>query len=471
MLSIKNIKNIHFTGIGGIGVSAIAKMMLKLGKNVSGSDILTSPIVLDLKKRGIKTYAQQQAKNVKLTTDLLIYSPAVPASNPERVRAKKLKIPEMSYPGFLGHLSKQYKTIAISGTHGKSTTTALIGLILAKAKLDPTVIVGSQVNSFDGNFRGGKGQYLVAEACEYRANMLNFNPWAIVLTNLEEDHLDYYKNLDDIIAYFKKFVLKLPTKGLLIYNADDTGCQQLLSIGLISTLTKKGIRIISYGLNRPTNFSVDNLTIKNGCQSFSILSGSRKIGQAELKVPGTFNVYNVLAAMALAVSLKIKATDIINVLNKFTGIWRRFEIVGIIKNDVLVVSDYAHHPTAIQQTLKAAKEFYPKRRLFLVYQPHQHNRTIKLFDDFVKCFGLADFVILNEIYDVAGRDAEKNQISAKQLVESIIKTGQLKSEQIVYSPDLSTTEKLIQENVKPHDLLLIMGAGEIDEVARRIVVS
>ena len=228
-MDFDKIKKIHFSGVGGIGVSAVAKMFLKLGKKVQGSDLADSAIINELQRLGAKIFNKQISKNINPDIDLLIYSPAVPENNPERIAAKKMDIPQLNYPEFLGELSKQHKTIAISGTHGKSTTTALIGLILARAKLDPTVIVGSQVKSFDGNFRSGVGKLLVAEACEYRAHMLNLTPWAIILTNVEEDHLDYYKDLNDIIAHFKKFVLKLPNKGLLIYNADDTGCQKLLS--------------------------------------------------------------------------------------------------------------------------------------------------------------------------------------------------------------------------------------------------
>lgn len=473
MLSIDKIKNVYLVGIGGIGVSALAKFFLKLEKNVSGSDISDSSIIKELQNRGVGIYPQHSKNNISKLVDILIYSPAVPFNNPERVRARELKIPEMSYPEFLGELSKEKKTIAISGTHGKSTTTALIGLILTTAKFEPTVIVGSQVKKFVGNFRFGKSGYFVAEACEYRGHMLNLNPWAIVLTNLEADHLDYYKDLNDIIKHFEKFVLKLPKGGLLVINADDFGCQKLLTDELIENLKNKGVKILKYRIvsdKRQTKSEkgdfdcyAQNIRTKNGRQYFELFFNKKSYGYFKLLVPGVFNIYNALAAATLALQLEVKREIILKTLAEYHGIWRRFEIVGKIKNKI-VISDYAHHPTAVKNTIKATKEFYPGKKLLVVFQPHHHNRTKKLFKEFLICFNdlnKDDLLILNEIYDVKGREEDQDQnISSLDLVKGI------KNLNVLYSKDLNCTKKLILKKMNDFDVILIMGAGDIDEMAR-----
>lgn len=467
MLSIDKIKTAYFSGIGGIGVSTIAKLLLKLGKKVYGSDIIDSEIINDLKKQGVVIYPQQLKSNINMAVDIFIYSPAVPENNPERIRVKELKIPQYSYPEFLGELSKIKKTIAITGTHGKSTTTALIGLILTAAKFDPTVIVGSQVKTFAGNFRFGKSNYLVAEACEYRGHMLNLNPWVIILTNIEKDHLDYYKDLADIISHFKKFIFKLPKSGMLIYNADDQGCQSLLTNEVKDSLIKKEIKIYSYGLQHAADCYAKNIRIKKYQQYFELFYNKKSLGYFKILVPGIFNIYNSLAAACLSLSLGVKRQILLKVFGTYQGIWRRFEIVGKIRNNkAVVISDYAHHPTAVKNTIKAAKDFYPSKKLLVVFQPHHHNRTKKLFKEFVQCFNNLtknDLLVLNEIYDVKGREESEDQdVSSMDLVKGI------KNLNVLYSKDLDCTEKLILKKVKDYDIVLIMGAGDIDEVAREI---
>ena len=470
MLSINKIKTAYFSGIGGIGVSAIAKIWLKLDKKIRGSDPVSSEIIKDLKERGVKIYPQPSKNHISKGVDILIYSPAVPFNNPERVRARELKIPEMSYPEVLGEISKEKKTIAISGTHGKSTTTALIGLILTAAKIDPTVIVGSQVKSFgwDGNLRLGKSKYFVAEACEYRAHMLNINPRGIVLTNLEADHLDYYKDLNDIIKHFEKFVLRLPKGGLLVYNSDNSGCRKLLNVNLKNKLKKLGIKIFDYGLLTSDHCYAKNIEIKNGKQYFEIIYQKKSLGRFTLAVPGEFNIYNALAAVCLSLQFGVKKEIIKKVLNNYHGIWRRFEIVGKLKNKI-VISDYAHHPTAVKNTIQATKEYYPNKKLLVVFQPHHHNRTKKLFKEFLECFNdltKNDLLILNEIYDVTGREENKDQnISSKNIVKKLTN----KNFSSLYSKDLNCTKKLILKKVKDFDVVLIMGAGDVDSVAREIV--
>ncbi|MGC9049150.1 MAG: UDP-N-acetylmuramate--L-alanine ligase [Patescibacteria group bacterium] len=480
-MSLVGIRKIHFIGIGGIGVSAIAKMMFLLGRKVSGSDLVRSEITDDLEKKGATIFLGHKKENLENDTDLVIYSPAVPENNPERQAAKEYKIQEFSYPEFLGELSKNYFTIAVSGTHGKTTTTAMLGLILEKAGLDPTVIVGSKVKNFpDGNFRLGKSKYLVVEGCEWNAHMLKLQPKIIVLTNLEADHLDYYKDIDDIIFHFQKYIDKLPSQGKIILNIDD------------ENLLKKILphrKIISYGIKKPADVMAKNIKTGPGFQKFDLVADSKVYGlkstvyDLKLKIPGIFNIYNALAAATCALTLGVKPEIIKEVLENYTGAWRRFQIIDAelrgLTRKVTIVSDYAHHPTAVKVTIKAARQFFPKQRIFVVFQPHHHHRTKALFDDFVKSFDEADLAIISEIYSVAGRELNDDKnISSKDLVKAIInhqKTipsiGANKGniEMVFYAKDLEETKKMILENIKENDILLIMGAGDIYKIIDELV--
>lgn len=422
MQNFKQIKNIFFVGIGGIGVSALAKLFKSQGKIVIGSDKYSSEITDDLKRRGIKVYIGHKEKNLDSGADLVIYSPAVKPEIPERKKAAELGIKQLSYPGALGLITKDRYTIAVSGTHGKSTTTAMLGLILAKAGLDPTVIVGSKVGPFkNSNLRIGKSKYFIVEGCEWRAHMLELKPKIIILTNIEKDHLDYYKTFKNIKKAFKEYVGKLPKNGLLVVNADDKVCLEIAKSAKCKT--------VSYSIKSNFNFS--------------------------LQVPGRFNIYNALAASTCALELGIKPEIIKKTLVNFKGIWRRFEKVGEYKG-ALIFSDYAHHPTAIKETLKAARECYPERRLVVVYQPHHFDRTKRLFRSFVGAFDEADFVILNEIYDVPGREVVK-EISSRDLVRELKK----RKVKAVFTKDLEETNEIILKNIRKGDIVLIMGAGDI----------
>ncbi|MFH1226200.1 MAG: UDP-N-acetylmuramate--L-alanine ligase [bacterium] len=447
MPDFNNVKKVHFIGLGGIGVSAIAHLMLAQNKVVSGSDVAVSEITEELAERGVKFFNSHQAANLAEDVDLVIYSPAVPEDNPERARAKELNIRQLSYPEFLGELSQDKYTIAVSGTDGKSTTTAMLGLILERANLDPTVIVGSKVKSFpDDNLRVGQSQYLVVEACEYKAAMLNIKPKIILLTNLRPEHLDYYGDFENLKKTFQQYVDQLPAAGILIVNADDGGVNDLIT-------DKKRI---TYGFKAGDLRAVD-YEIKNQTQLFKVNWQGNALGEFKLIIPGQFNVYNALGAIAVALELGIKPDIIKETLAEFPGIWRRFEKVG--EN---VISDYGHTPVAVQATIKAAKEFYPDKRLVVAFMPHHHNRTKKFFNEFVESFDLADLIIINEIFDVAGREAIQDQdVSARDLVEAIKKRGK----EVIYSSNLTETEKLVSENKKENDLVVFMGAGDIYKIA------
>lgn len=444
-------KHAHFVGIGGIGISALAKWFLHEGVKVSGSDIHLSPLTHDLEIRGAKIYSGHADSNLVEGVDLLVYSPAVQEENIERVAARERGIPEQTNFEMLGEISKSFSTIVVTGTNGKSTTTAMLGLMLEAADYDPTVLVGSLVPGFkNGNFRHGRGKYFVVEGCEYRANMLNFHPEMIVLTNIEEDHLDYYRDLTHIQETFQTFIDS--AKGKVMVNADDAGSSAL-----------QVSRPVTYGSDRSnTTYAFTSRKTQNGIQQITT-----NVGDFELQIPGEFNVYNAMAAISAAMELGVSFDVCARVLGEFRGIWRRFERVGVWR-DADIISDYGHHPSAIRQTIKATREFFPNRRIVLCYQPHQHDRTKKLFDEFVDVLPQADVTIVTEIYDVAGRN-EGHDVSSRELVEAINRSYGTSRTNTTYAPDLSAAESRLRDLVVAGDVVLIMGAGDIDDVARRLV--
>jgi len=478
-MDINKLKKIHIIGIGGIGISAVAKLLLGMDKNVTGSDLNDSEIIETLKNFGAKIFiGEHKAMNIGKDVNLVIYTDAVPEENPERMQAKKLKIESLSYFQFLGQFSKDKYTIAISGCHGKTTTTALTGLLLEKGNFDPTVIVGSKVKDWDGNLRIGTSKYFVVEGDEYRAHMMELNPKAIILNNLEFDHPDFYRDLTHYIDTFQDFVNKLPADGYFIYNRDDKNIKERLEI--------PNCHVLTFGLEDPSaDLIVKNIKIEHGRQIFKPVYKGQELRDFNLQIPGKFNILNALGASLMALELGVNPDMVKNTLSQYTGAWRRFEIIGKIsdltpdKNGALVISDYAHHPTEVTKTIAAAKEFYPDKRLLVVFQPHQIQRTKSLFDDFVKTFAQspADVVILSEIYDVAGREEKDvtKRVSSNDLLDKIVLTESkkliagIKSSLYYFASDLTETKAKILSEVQTNDVVLILGAGDIDKVARELV--
>ncbi|MDP2664071.1 MAG: UDP-N-acetylmuramate--L-alanine ligase, partial [bacterium] len=418
---------VHFIGIGGIGVSALAQYYLAKGHKVSGSDLVSSEITDFLKRKRIKIHIGKAVDPRLQQADLVIYSPAVRSGSPELKAAKKKKIKCLSYPQALGELAKKHFTIAVSGTHGKSTTTSMLSLLLVKAKLDPTVIVGTKIKEFgNSNYKEGKSDYLVIEADEHFASFLNYWPKIIVLTSIEADHLDFYKNLRNVLKTFKKYIGHLGKDGVLVANKDDGNIKQVIN--------NKKQKTFFYSLNQPEAKKL------------------RKI----LKVPGEHNISNALAALTLARILKISDKVSFKALSEYRGSWRRFEERKA--GGLTIISDYGHHPTEIRVTLKAAREKYPKKKIWCVYQPHQHQRTYYLFKDFVKVFRQAptDKIIITDIYDVAGREEKeiKKKINSEKLARAVRK------ESVTYLSK-NKLSNFLKKEFPREGVLIIMGAGDI----------
>jgi UDP-N-acetylmuramate--alanine ligase len=449
IVNINNLKKIHFVGIGGIGVSAIAKLMIWQEKKVSGSDCQESEITNELKKMGAEIFIGHKQENLNEDIDLAICTLAVPENNPEIIKAKKFGIPIFTYPQALGFLTKEKFGIAVCGTHGKSTASSMLALILKKSGLDPTIVIGSKVADFNGNAVVGKSKYFVFEACEYKRAFLNYYPKIIILNNVELDHTDYYKNLEDYKSAFEEFIKHLPKDGMLIINEKVK-------------IQNSKVKILSFGSDKKNDLVVSDIQLKDGETRFKVIFQEKNLGEFVLKVPGIFNIYNALGAIAAALLLEIKPEIIKKTLADFQGIWRRFESVGEI-NGAKIISDYAHHPTEVKAMIEGAEKFYPDKRIIAVFQPHRRNRTKKLFNDFIKSFDRADMVILSEIFDVAGREEKKDSdVSSLDLVKEIKKRSKEKT--VLFAKNLKETKKLILKNARKNDIILVMGAGDIYKI-------
>ena len=454
---------VFVSGIGGIGVSAIARFFLHEGVVVVGSDAMKTVLTEKLVSEGVTVYYEQKADNITPDLDLLVYSPAVPEDNPERVAAVALGIEQKSYPEVLGELSLLYDTIAVSGTNGKSTTTAMLSNIMIEAEVDPTVILGSQFPRIGGNFRYGQSDKFIVEACEYRSHMLNLSPRTIVLTNIEEDHLDYFTDINHIVRVFQEYVSRLNEPGdlnmdsnLLVINNDDFHAQ---------TLSLPVCRLVTYGIDNKSMVMAKNICIDHERQLFDVYRDGVELGRIELHVPGRFNVYNALAAIATALAYDISFLNIQNAFEKYFGIWRRFE--KIYDKEIVVISDYAHHPTAVAATIAAARDFFPDRRIVTVFQPHQHNRTKNLFEQFVEALSVADVIVLPEIFEVTGREELTDRdVSSHDLVAAILARSPEK--EVHYAKDLTKTMETVKKIVRVDDLVLVMGAGDVYTIADKI---
>lgn len=433
-IDLKKIKKVFFVGIGGIGISAIARLMLLEGKSVFGSDLSESVIIRDLSKSGAKIKLGQGIELIPKDIDLLIYSTAIEKYDGVFLKKiGKLGIPIFSYPQMLGLVTKGKHTIAVSGTHGKTTTTAMIAKILIEAKLDPSVIVGSLLPKSKSNLVVGQSDFFVVEACEYNRAFLNIKPEILVITNIEADHLDYYKDIADIKNAFEQFMSQ--TENIVVYNGKDIN-----TIALAPRYKKKVVDYTKYLEKVP-----------------------------KLSVPGVHNRMNAAAALAVADILNIKEGIAKKSLAEFSGTWRRLEKKGKTKEGVIIYDDYAHHPTEIKASLQALRELYPKgdkqnaKKITVLFQPHLYSRTKALFADFVKSFKEADRVLLLPIY-FAREDIDES-ISSEKLAMTMC----LESDAVQAFPDFKSAEEAITGlKLGSQDIFVTMGAGEAYKVAEKV---
>lgn len=446
---------IYFIGIGGISMSGLAEILLSEGFTVSGSDRAPSDLTRMLEDRGVNVFYGQKKENLTKDIDLVVYTAAIKSDNPELLAAHKLNIPMLTRAELLGQMMKNYETpVAVSGTHGKTTTTSMISQILLSAEADPTLSIGGIYRPIGGNIRVGASELFVTEACEYTNSFLSFFPKIGIILNIEEDHLDFFKDLADIRNSFHRFAQLLPADGTLIINGDIERCEELTE-GL-------SCKVITYGLSSGSDYSASQVTYdESGFPSFILSRQSGGERKFSLRVHGDHNILNALAAIALADLLGLSDEVIHAGLAAFTGTDRRFEYKGQV-NGVNIIDDYAHHPTEIRATLSAAAQ-YPHRRLWCVFQPHTYTRTKAFLEEFASALSLADEIILADIY--AAREKDTLGISSETLQEKIRSLGH----SCHYFPTFEAIENYLLKNCTKDDLLITMGAGDVVKIGENLL--
>jgi UDP-N-acetylmuramate--alanine ligase len=456
---------VHFIGIGGSGLSAIARLLLERGDTVTGSDRVLSPFASELQKLGVNVYVGHHPRNVT-GADFVIRSSAIPDNNPEVLAAQAAKIPVYKRVDFLGQLMTDKTGIAVAGTHGKTTTTAMIAWVLSELGRDPSFIVGSTVKDLGANARAGEGKAFVIEADEYDRMFLGLKPQIEIVTNIEHDHPDCYPTFEDMFAAFESFVDLLPADGTLIVCADDSG-----ATSLINHARKNGVAVVGYALhgdltiNSPNWIQARSLTPNElggyRFQVLSNLSGANTSTKVDLQVPGEHNVRNALAALAVIQLLGMSSQQAAEALARFSGTGRRFEIRGEV-NGITVIDDYAHHPTEIKATLAAARTRYPERRIWAVWQPHTYTRTRTLFTEFSRAFKDADEVIVSEVY--ASREPKQDFTSAE--VVSAMPHASAR-----YIGTLKEISHYLIKHLEPGDVLLVLSAGDADQISTDVLAG
>ncbi len=448
--------HVHFIGIGGISMSGLAEILLDENFKISGSDAKRSALTDSLEKKGAKIFYGQRASNISASTDLAVYTAAIHPDNPEYQEALRLGIPMLTRAQLLGQIMKNYEVpIAVSGTHGKTTTTSMISHILLAADCDPTISVGGILPAIHGNIRVGNSETFITEACEYTNSFHSFFPKISIILNMDADHLDFFKDIDDIRQSFRKFAQLLPDEGTLIINSDTPE---------YTTVTQDlTCQVITYGLDNPdARYTADNITYdEQGHPSFDCIKDHKKTGSYSLKVPGLHNVSNALASIALAELLGISPEKIQEGFRSFTGTDRRFQYKGET-GGVTIIDDYAHHPTEIKATLTSAHK-YPHRKLWCVFQPHTYTRTKALLEDFAQALTLADEVVLCDIY--AAREKNTVGVSSLDLLKQIQELGT----PCQYFPTFDQIENFLLENCTQGDLLITMGAGDVVTIGEKLL--
>ena len=444
--------HVYFMGIGGVSMSGLAQILVSKGFTVSGSDNKESEITKHLESIGIKVFYGQKAENIAAAgkIDVVVYTAAVHPDNPEYAAAEAAGIPMITRAVLLGQVMLEYKLpIAVAGTHGKTTTTSMVSEILLCAEADPTISVGGNLKAINGNTRVGGDKYFVAEACEYTNSFLSFFPKMSIILDIDADHLDFFKDLDDIRRSFRKFAELLPEDGHLIINTDIPNVEEI-SGGLKCS-------VVTYGSDASSDYYATDITYDSFANaSFTAHRKGHEDIQVSLKVPGEHNVFNALSAIAAADLCGVSSDSIVKGLASFTGTDRRFQYKGTVSG-VNVIDDYAHHPTEIAATLNTAKS-YPHNKIWCVFQPHTYTRTKALMGDFAKALSLSDEVVLCDIY--AARETDNLGISSRTLQDEIIKNGHT----CHYFPTFDEVEKFLLKNCTKDDLLITMGAGDVYKI-------
>jgi UDP-N-acetylmuramate--alanine ligase len=440
------IEKIHFVGIGGIGMSGIAEVLLNLGYKVSGSDLRASDTTERLAALGGEIHIGHAAENLS-NVDVVVTSTAVQEDNPEVIAAKAAMIPVIPRAEMLAELMRMKFGIAIAGTHGKTTTTSMVATILSHAGIDPTIVIGGKLNTLGSNAKLGQGKFLVAEADESDGSFLKLSPTIAVVTNIDADHLDFYSGIEEIKDTFVDFINKIPFYGMAVLCLDDR------NVGEIIPRVKK--RFVTYGLSSQADIRATHVKLSGFETSFIAHYKGYRMGEVAFRMPGAHNVLNALACIAVAMELDVPFEQIREGFATFGGVGRRFQVKGEV-GDIMIVDDYGHHPVEIRATLAAAKNGWPDRRLVVAFQPHRYTRTKELFDAFVTCFYDADLLILTDIY--AASEQPIPGVTAENLASEIRKHGQ---KDVSYVGDRTQLPEHLAALIRPGDIVLTLGAGNI----------
>ncbi len=444
----RKVKSIHFIGIGGIGMSGIAEVLLNLGYGVSGSDIQSSDTTKRLQQLGAKVAVGHAAENIG-SADVVVTSTAVKTDNPEVVEAHHKNIPVIPRAEMLAELLKMKFSVAVSGSHGKTTTTSMVSTILAEGGLDPTMVIGGKLASIGSNARLGDGDIIVAEADESDGSFLKLSPTIAVVTNIDREHLDYYPGIEEIKAAFLKFANIVPFYGCTVMCNDNEHVREIA--GAIKR------RVITYGIDQPADYSANDIRFLESKTLYQLSYRGESLGDVELIVPGLFNVYNSMAAVAVGRELGLDMATIRKGLKSFSGVQRRLEVKGRARQ-ITVVDDYGHHPTEILATLAAARQMW-RGRLIVVFQPHRFTRTKALFDEFTRSFSDADILVLNDIYPAS--EAPIPGINSAALWAAIKENGH---PHVAYMGQAQNTLDFLLTTAKPGDTLITLGAGSVYKI-------
>ncbi len=446
--------HIHFVGVGGIGMSGIAELLLNLGYSVSGSDLKASDLTQRLEASGGTVFIGHRAEQVG-KADVVVVSSAVSADNPEVAAAQQAAIPVIPRAEMLAELMRLKYSIAVAGAHGKTTTTSIVSAVLDRGGLDPTVVIGGKLKSIGTNARLGEGDFIVAEADESDGSFLRMSPAIAVVTNIDREHLDFYRDLKDIQQAFLQFIDRIPFYGLAVLCLDNEPIQDLIP--------KIQKRHTTYGLSSQADLQARSVSCEGLCSCFEVLRFDRLLGEIRLNLPGVHNMYNALASIAVGLELNIPFATIKEALETLEGVQRRLEIKGET-NGITVVDDYGHHPTEIKTTLQAAKEVWPDKRLVVVFQPHRYTRTRALFDEFTRCFYQSDLLLVLPIYSAG--EARIEGVNSQGMCEEIRNHGH---KQVVCTDGIPEVLDALEELTAPGDVVLTLGAGDVWTVGEKFL--
>ncbi len=444
------IKKIHFVGIGGSGMSGIAEVLNNLGYKISGSDLKETSVTTHLRNKNIEIFLGHSEKNISDDVEVVVTSTAISSENPEVVFAKSRKIPVIPRSEMLAELMRLKYSILVAGTHGKTTTTSLISWLMHSLGLDPTIVIGGKLNDFGTGAKLGQGKFFVAEADESDGSFLKYNPIVAVVTNIDSDHLDYYKNMDNLKNAFLSFVDKVPFYGFSVICNDDENASQLAK--------KTNRKCITYGIKNEADLMAKNICVSDGKTVFEVIYKSENLGKIFLPMPGEHNILNALASIGVMLELKQKFEDIASAIQSFRGVERRLQLKGK-KGEILVIDDYGHHPTEMLATWKSVKNFWPEHKKYVIFQPHRYSRTEILADEFAKVLEKMDNVLLLPIYPAGEKNV--NNIDINFIVDKMQKN---REDQVVFFETPDKVQKFLAENIDGKAIILTLGAGDVYKI-------